>query len=191
MDQAASEFAELVTRARVGDSQAVDTLVRLYEQAVRVFARVHLGPALQPYLDSMDLVQSVHRSLLVGLRLRKFELTGPQNLVNLALTMVRRKIARQWRKHRRQQRRSPEFLPELLSTLSSAEPARVAQNHDSIVKLCQHLSDKEQQIIELRLQGFTNAESAQQLGVNVDTLRATLSRLRRRLGEAGIMEELL
>jgi RNA polymerase sigma-70 factor (ECF subfamily) len=187
----ASEFADLLARARAGDTTAVDRLARLYEPEVRIYARVHLGPALRPYLDSMDLVQSVHRSLLLGLRLQKISLTGPEHLVALALTMVRRKIARKWRRLRRQERPPASPLPQLLSSLSGAEPARVAQLHDTLDKLCGQLTEKEQQIIGLRLQGLTTAESARELGMNADVLRVTLSRLRRRLRDAGIMEELL
>jgi RNA polymerase sigma-70 factor (ECF subfamily) len=193
MSTAGDEFAALVAQARAGDTEAVARLARLYEPEVRIFARVHLGPALQPYLDSMDLVQSVHRSLLVGLRLHKFSLEGPENLLALALTMVRRKIARHWRKHRRQQRQDEqaETLPELLTALSGAEPPRVAQRHDALRKLCEQLSEQERRIVELRLEGHTTAAAARELGLNADVLRVLLSRLRRRLREAGVLEELL
>ena len=186
-----ADFTDLIARARAGETAAIATLARLYEPEVRIYARVHLGPALRPYLDSMDLVQSVHRSLLVGLRHQKFALTGPEHLVALALTMVRRKIARKWRRHQRQDRHLTTSLPQLLSTLSCAEPPAVAQLQDSLEKLCARLSDKDQQIIQLRLQGLTTAESASALGMTADVFRVTLSRLRRRLRDAGVLEELL
>jgi RNA polymerase sigma-70 factor (ECF subfamily) len=62
------DFAALIARAQAGDPTALAELVRRYESRVRLVARVLLGKALQPYLDSMDLVQSVHRSLLGGPR---------------------------------------------------------------------------------------------------------------------------
>src|SRR5437867_7881602 len=100
----ANDFAALLARARGGDRQALEQLARQYEPKVRIVARVLLGPALRPYLDSMDLVQSVHRSLMLGLRVKKYDLAGPENLVALAVTLVRRKVARQWRHLQRQQR---------------------------------------------------------------------------------------
>ena len=42
----------------------MEELVAAYEPEVRLVARVRLGTALRPYLDSVDLVQSVHRSVL-------------------------------------------------------------------------------------------------------------------------------
>src|SRR5436853_3971640 len=103
MADAGDDFVTLLAQARGGDQQALQQLVHQYEPKVRLVARVLLGPALRPYLDSVDLVQSVHKSLMLGLRDDKYELSTPENLLALALTLVRRKVARQWRRHRRQQ----------------------------------------------------------------------------------------
>src|SRR3954463_712959 len=100
----AQEFEALLALARAGDRSALEQLARQYEPKVRLVARVLLGPALRPYLDSVDLVQSVHRSLLLGLRDDKFALANPEQLLALALTIVRRKVARQWRQNQRQRR---------------------------------------------------------------------------------------
>src|SRR5690348_16259844 len=104
VSETATSFDDLMSRARGGDGPALAELARQYEPEIRMMARLLLGPALRPYLDSMDLVQSVHRSLLVGLRQGKYEFSGPDRLVALALTMIRRKVARKWRRHRQQQR---------------------------------------------------------------------------------------
>src|SRR3954447_15322389 len=95
MSASREQFAELMERARQGEAAALEELARLYEPEVRILAHVLIGPALRPHLDSMDLVQSVHKSLTVGLRQGKLDLSAPENLLALALTMVRRKVARQ------------------------------------------------------------------------------------------------
>src|SRR5262245_57385672 len=104
MPDTAGEFEDLLVRARGGDREALAQLATKYEPKVRLVARVLLGPALRTHLDSLDLVQSVHKSLLIGLRQNRFDLATPENLMALALTLVRRKVARQWRRIRRQQR---------------------------------------------------------------------------------------
>src|SRR5262245_24241491 len=48
----ADDFTSLMARARGGDRDAADRLIREYEPKVRLVARVLLGPALRPYLDS-------------------------------------------------------------------------------------------------------------------------------------------
>lgn len=177
----------------------MEQLVRHYEPEVRLVARVRLGAALRPYLDSMDLVQSVHRSLILGLREDKFDISSPEKLVALALMMVRRKIARHWRRHRRQQRlshggpASVENLPQLLVSVSSSDsdPQVVASLRDQTERLMSTLDDTERRLIELRLEGCTTAEVGRQLGLDPDVLRVRLSRLRRRLRQKGLLTEWL
>jgi RNA polymerase sigma-70 factor (ECF subfamily) len=197
MSQAADEFTGLLARARGGDPEALAELVRQYEPEVRIVARVLLGPALRPYLDSLDLVQSVHRSLLLGLRHGQVDVSRPERLVALAVTIVRRKIARHWRRHQRQKRwdaagEAGALAGRLVELASAADdPAGAAQLRDSLRHLCEHLDAAERRTLELRLQGYSTAEVARQLGQDADVLRVRLSRLRQRLRDQGVLEELL
>jgi RNA polymerase sigma-70 factor (ECF subfamily) len=196
--KSAEEFATLLARARRNDTSAVAELVERYEAKVRLVARVLLGPALRPYLDSMDLVQSVHRSLLVGMRESKFAISSPEHLIALATTMVRRKVARQWRHMRRQERldagpTTSANMPALLNTLASgeADPARSAQATDTLRRVWDGLDTLEQHILELRLDGHSTSEIAAAVGLNPIALRVRLSRLRKRLAAAGVLDDLL
>src|SRR5262245_35944565 len=90
--QPGDDFTGLLARVRRGDEAALAQLVARYEGIVRRAARNLLGPSMRPYLDSLDVVQSVHRSLLIGLRHDKFDISTPDNLIGLAVTMVRRKV---------------------------------------------------------------------------------------------------
>jgi RNA polymerase sigma-70 factor (ECF subfamily) len=198
MAQAPDDFGVLLASARRGDVNALSQLTQQYEAKVRIVARVLLGPALRPYLDSMDLVQSVHRSLMLGLRQAKFDISNPDQLVALALTMVRRKAARHWR-HLQRQKRLDSGLAEtsdlamLLTSLSSPEmdPARAAQFNDSVRSLCASMDETERRMMDLRLQGHTTAEIAAALGLNPITLRVRMTRLRQRLQAAGVLDEWL
>jgi RNA polymerase sigma-70 factor (ECF subfamily) len=191
-------FADLLRQARDGDPAALEQLARTYEKDVRIAARVLLGPALRPHLDSLDLVQSVHRTLLLGLRQDKFDVSSPAKLVALAMTIVRRKVARKWREHRRQSRLSSpsaptEALHDVLATLRSTEddPSRAAQVRDAVDRLCGGLDADDRQLLELRLDGWTTAEAARRMGQNPDVLRVRLSRLRKQLHEHGVLSEWL
>jgi RNA polymerase sigma-70 factor (ECF subfamily) len=196
MPDAAGSFAALLARARQGDVAALAELARQYEPEVRIVARVLLGPALRPYLDSMDLVQSVHRSLMVGLRRGRFDLAGPEQLIALAVVIVRRKVGRHWRRHQRQRRldaattQGPD-LAQTLTALSGSDPARTAQLNDAIQHLCANLDGTERGVMELRMQGYSTAEIARALGLNADVLRVRLSRLRLRLRAGGVLDEWL
>jgi RNA polymerase sigma-70 factor (ECF subfamily) len=192
------DFGVLLACARQGDANALTQIAQQYEAKVRIVARVLLGPALRPYLDSMDLVQSVHRSLMLGLRQDKFDISNPEKLMALALTMVRRKVARKWRHLQRQKRLESRIaesdqLANLLTSLSSPEmePARAAQFNDSVRNLCSGMDETERRMMDLRLQGHTTGEIATALGLNPIALRVRMTRLRQRLQAAGVLDDWL
>ncbi len=188
------EFADLLLQARAGDTEAQSRLCREYERQVYIVVRVLLGPMLRPHLDSIDLVQSVHRSLLAGIRDEKFELTTPQGLIALACTMVRRKVARKWRKIRRQSASGSgpsdsQLLCRTLRGLYSRErsPADMVQYDDSLEKLCESLNPIERQMLERKLEGYTTGEVAEHLGLHPVAVRVRWSRLRERLAAQDIL----
>ena len=107
------DFLELLARVRGGDDSAAAELVQRYERAVLRSVRSRLGKSMRSAMDSMDVMQSVHRSLLTGVKNQRFQLRTPQQLIGLAVVMVQRKVARHWRKLKqfpddRQPRRRPE-----------------------------------------------------------------------------------
>lgn len=192
-----SQFQADVQRARCGDREAITRLVQHYEPKVRVVARVILGRALQPHLDSLDLVQSVHRSLLLALRTREYDFTDSNQLVALAVTMVRRKAARHWRRIQRQEPldagNQREQLPLLLASLSDQRggPEEETQFLDQIDWLCRQMDAVERRMLEMRLQGFTSAEVAAELGMHAVAVRVRWTRLRKRLHESGVTSDWL
>jgi len=158
------------------------------------------GPALRPYLDSVDLAQSVHKSIVTGLRESRFDIAGPDQLVGLAITILRRKAARHWRHLQRQRRlsgdgsnRSTDDLPGVLSALSSpgVDPADEVQFRDQLARLCEHLDETERRVLDLRLEGYTPSEIADQIGVSRVALRVRLTRLRQRLQASGAITDWL
>ncbi len=194
----ANDFDELLKRARSGDESAMAALVERYEPEVRMVARVRLGAALRRHLDSVDLVQSVHKSLMLGLRADRYDISTPEQLIALALTIVRRKVSRQWRKLKRQQSLSgggsgSENLPDLIASLSASDsdPAQIVSVREATAHVLSRMNETETRVIELRLEGHTTAEVARRLGLDADVLRVKLSRLRRQLRERGVMNELL
>jgi RNA polymerase sigma-70 factor (ECF subfamily) len=198
MPEAAEEFGDLLARARRGEQEALTLLVQQYEPKVRMVARVLLGPALRPHLDSVDLVQSLHKSLLLGLRQGKYAISGPDSLLALALTLVRRKAARHWRRLRRYRRLGSGSgetgsTADLLTSLSSPrdDPSQAAQFHDQVEHLWANMNEVERRLLELRLEGYTTAEVALMLGLSTVALHVRLTRLRQRLRASGVLDDWL
>jgi len=114
------------------------------------------------------------------------------------MTLLRRKVARHWRRLRKQKRfeaggSSPELLPQILAELSTpqADPAEVVEFRDELERLCRRLDVMDRQILALRLDGYTPAEIAEQLDMNHVTLRVRVIRLRERLNSTGVLQDWL
>jgi RNA polymerase sigma-70 factor (ECF subfamily) len=175
-------FADLVARAGRGDENALTRLLEYCEPKFRIIARVSLGPLLRPQLDTLDLVQSMKRMLIPGLRAGLYELDSPDQLVALAATIIRRKVALYWR---RQKKQAVLHLAE--QALGSAEDSLVEhriqdwENEEFLTRLLESLSEEEQQLFRMQLEGLTIVEIARHLGCRPGPLRARLSRLRKKL----------
>jgi len=182
--EAADDLPALLARVQAGDEAALMLLLQRYEPRLRTAARVLLGPLLRPHLDSLDLVQSVHRILVPGLREGKFDFAGPEQLVAMALTVLRRKVAHSWRKLKSNESLDVDAAP-LATDHADDDPARSAQARDGLEHLLSRVSEDERQLLELRLEGLSSTEIAARLGCDAHVLRARLSRLRQRLRDAG------
>jgi RNA polymerase sigma-70 factor (ECF subfamily) len=147
----------------------------------------------------MDLLQSVHRSVLIGLRMEQYQFSSPDKLIALACTILRRKVAKKWRHYRRQHAldHAPQAdaasLSQLLSGISNREtdPALIAQFDDQLADLCSKLTESDRLMLEMRLDGFSNQEVADKLGLHTVALRVRWSRLRKRLTNLGVSRELI
>ena len=195
-DGPANEYAEILARASHGDDAAMAEIARRYEAKVRVVARVMLGRALRSYVDSVDLVQSVHKSVLVGLRNQRFAISDPDKLTALAVLIARRKVARHWRKMQRQHRLSAargdeadgdDAVKDLASSQNPVpDPAATVEARDQIAQISRHLGDLDRRILELRSLDYNAPEIADRLAIAPVVVRVRLTRLRQKLQGFGI-----
>lgn len=184
-------FSALLESAKQGNVQALDELVRLYEPEVRMVARMRLSSALRQHLDSVDLVQSVHKSILLGISNNRFDISSPEKLIALALTMVRHKTAKHWRKHQRQKNvreSDPKALTDFFMDLESNQPSaeQVSERREVVEQVLRDIDSIEREIIAHRIRGHSTAETARLLELDPDVLRVKLSRLRKKLRGRGI-----
>ena len=196
MLETSSEFAALLSQARQGDAASIKLLVDRYENIIRRAARALLGSQMRPFLDSLDIVQSVHRSLLIGLRRDKFDINSPGNLIALALTLVRRKVARHWRKLQHQPRVAAGTGSDSALDLDHLPGPNVdtvtdVAFNEQVQRFLNNLEPLDRELVELRLQGHSTADVARKLNLDSRFLRVRLGRLRKRLREQGLIEEWL
>src|SRR3954452_5725988 len=92
-------FRDLIARVRAGDEEATADLVRHYEPSIRRVVRFRLADSrLRQALGSMDGCQSVLASFFVRAASGQFDLTQPEALVRLLVTMARNRLASQARR---------------------------------------------------------------------------------------------
>jgi RNA polymerase sigma factor (sigma-70 family) len=189
------DFAGLLARVRGGDDVAAAELVQRYERAVLRSVRSRLSRSMRGALDSMDVMQSVHRSLLTGVKNERFQLTTPQQLIGLAVVMVQRKVARHWRKLKRLpagagQATGSDSAPSLEAIASDqSAPSEIATANDLLERVLSQLGSFDRQLVRLKLAGNSSVESAAILGHEPAFIRMRWSRLRQMLRRCGYNEE--
>jgi RNA polymerase sigma factor (sigma-70 family) len=185
------DFADLLARVRGGDDVATAELVRRYERAVLRSVRSRLSQSMRGAMDSMDVMQSVHRSLLTGVKNERFQLTTPQQLIGLAVMMVQRKVARHWRKLKRfptiGSHSTGSGSTPVLEVISSDEapPSEIAMANDLLERFLSQLDDFDRELVRLKLAGHSSVESATILGRDPAFVRMRWSRLRQLLRARG------
>jgi RNA polymerase sigma-70 factor (ECF subfamily) len=194
MHASEDSFDALLNQVRSGSEAALLQLVQKYEHEVRLAARMLLGSKLRRHVDSIDLVQSVHFTLVEGLQQGKFQITTPDKLVSLAVTIVRRKIINHWRRQERHERWQSAESPTNPSDTAAWDdlqvgPAEVAEQKDAVEFILHQLQGTDRKLIELRLEGLTTAEIAERLGIDSHLLRVRLGRLRERLRVRGLLND--
>lgn len=193
MDAEPENLDALLARIRGGDESALAEVLQRYEPQLRLAARVMLGPRLRTQLDSLDLVQSVHRVLLPGLRVGKYDVTSISKLLALARTVVRRKVIRNWRRMNREQATETSKTADQERTNSvgsphTGDPFPIVALNDLQQHILSGLTGSERELIELRIQGYSTVEIAEQLQCDAHALRARFGRLRQRLRKVGFSE---
>jgi RNA polymerase sigma factor (sigma-70 family) len=187
-------FLELLARVRGGDDTAAAELVQRYERVVLRSVRSRLGKSMRSAMDSMDVMQSVHRSLLTGVKNERFRFATPQELIGLAVVMVQRKVARHWRKLKQfpldRGAAAGQSVATALEAIASDEsaPAEMAAASDLLERLLGQLGSLDRQLVRLKLDGHSSVEAAKILGREPAFIRMRWSRLRQVLRDGGYLD---
>jgi RNA polymerase sigma-70 factor (ECF subfamily) len=174
-------FRELIDCVRRGDEEAAAELVKRYEPAIRRAARVRLrDPRLGRLLDSMDICQSVMASFFVRAALGQFELSTPEQLLSLLVTMTRNKVARQARLQQAEKRDHRRVVTGIDANRDFAapdpSPSRQVAARELLDEARRLLNTDERALLERRERGDEWAAIAAELGGSPDALRVRLAR---------------
>ncbi|MEM9588065.1 MAG: ECF-type sigma factor [Planctomycetota bacterium] len=201
MEISPQDFSDLVARVREGDEEATATLWENYFQQLVRIAAGRLPANLRRSRDEEDIALSAFHSFIAGVRRDQFpDLSGPDNLWGLLITLTSRKVHAHLRHQTRQKRGGGVVRGESVF-LDSAGDARGeglggitddAQSADmkaELAEACESLleqlaDDQLRQIAVLRMDGFLVDEIAEQLELSKRAVERRLQLIRKTWSEA-------
>jgi len=186
-----SSFDDLVGRLGRGDQDAATELFERYAGRLIALARSRLDTRLCQKIDPEDVLQSAFRSFFARHSDGKLELKNWESLWGLLVQITLRKCGRKVRIFRGPTRDIRREQGQRLGEDSSASelefmaqdpsPSDAAVLSETVEKIMASLNERERQVLELRLQGYTVPEISTQVGRTEYTVYGVLARIRKRL----------
>ncbi len=176
-----ADFADFLRRIRAGDDAAAEELVARFEPLIRREARMRIADdRLNRAFDSVDVSQSVLAKFFSRASTGGYELSQPEQLTRLLVTMARNRLNSRARRERCQVRdvRRLAAKPGVLDEVADARPSpcEIVSRKEQLDRVKSSLTEEELAIFELRSIGLSWDEVATQLGGNVQARRMQLSR---------------
>jgi RNA polymerase sigma-70 factor (ECF subfamily) len=188
---AASSFHDLLAQLRRGDNAAAAAIFERYRRRLIGLARQQLDGRLQRKMDPEDVVQSVFRTIFRRLADGEFELGDWDSLWGLLTCVTVRKCGR-WKKHFQAQTRDVhrEADPPARAKDSGSgwefldrepTPEEVVVLGETVQQVLRGLTDGEEQVVTMSLQGYSAAEVSREVGFTEAKVYRVLRLVRGRL----------
>jgi RNA polymerase sigma-70 factor (ECF subfamily) len=185
MSESVEEKA-LVELYKKGDENAARIIVERYIDRLVTLARRRLSQRLSSRVDPEDIVQSAFRSFFVRAREGRFVFAEQDDLCKLLVRITLHKTLRQVAFHKAakrdpgQETEQGEHHQERLLALLDGEPTPEAEVAflDQLEHFFRQLRSEERQILEMRMQGYTNEEIGQKLGLYDRKIRRVIEHVR-------------
>lgn len=176
----------LIDRCRAGDDDAARILFDRFVDRLLLLAQRRIGQRFCGRIDPEDVVQSVFQTFFLRLREDRFTFQEHDDLFKLLVRITVHKTLRQIAYHQAAKRdaglESPhgDHTQERLMAVAGDEPSPevVVTFMDLLDTFLDKLPDQERRVLELRLQGYSSEEIAQQLGIYDRKVRRVLERIR-------------
>jgi RNA polymerase sigma-70 factor (ECF subfamily) len=176
----------LVDRCRAGDADAARQLFERYVDRLVAVARRRLSQPITSRVDPEDIVQSVFRTFFGRLKGGQFQLDQQNDLCKLLVRITVNKTLRQvaYQKAAKrdpgQETHADEGDRESVLQLLARDPApeEAVAFLDQLEHFLLNLTPDERRILEMRMQGYSNEEICNELGIYDRKIRRVLERIR-------------
>ncbi len=173
------EFATLMQRIREGSQEAAQELFERYGPHIFRVVRRQLHRNLRSKYDSADFAQAVWASFFaVHPARRSFD--GPEALISYLAELAKNKVIDATRQRfrtvkynvgREESLERSETVKRQLPTSREPTPSQVVRAKERWDQIVANLSENQQRVITLLLEGYTHQEIAEELDLNERTIR--------------------
>jgi RNA polymerase sigma factor (sigma-70 family) len=175
-------FQATLQRAIAGSQDDIRRLIDEYGHCIQRVVRRRLDTRLRSKFDSIDFVQMVWASFFRdAARLERFG--TPEEFVRFLVTMARNKVVDEERRRLMGARyncshdTSYDESENPAGTASGATPSQFAIAREELEKMVATESDRDREVIRLRISGASFVEISKALGINERTARRVIRRL--------------
>lgn len=178
-----------------GDERVVAEFWEIYGVRLQKLADRHLNARLQRRLGPEDVVQSACRTFLRRAQKGEFQLSDVESLWRLMSAITLAKVRQLARFHSREKRSIHRESPASIGTRSNPgieqqiatgepTPEDVAEFAEQLEQLLSEMDEEEKQLVQFKLENYTNLEIAEKMACSERTVRRILMRVRSRLTRA-------
>ena len=192
MAEQEQDWPTLLRGLRDGQGWAVEQFYADYATSLERLAAKHLSSPIRRRVGPEDIVQSACRTFFRRAKEGQFQLEDSEGLWRLLTVITLAKVREQTRFHLRQRRSlkgeahldsSVDGRPAFSPAGDDLPPEAAAEFSEQFQLLLGSLSEEEQQVVDLKLQQFTNDEVAAKLGCSERTVRRLVKKIQSRLTE--------
>ena len=178
-----------IRRVAEGDEEAGMQFWSDYGLRLQKLAQQNLSSHMQRRFAAEDVVQSVCRTFIRRARVGHFDVPEAGKLWNLLCAITLNKLRSYARFHEQQKRRvsdevnlkDGQSIREPFTSGIELSPDDAAVFSDVLDQLFDHLDEQEQQLVELKLQQYTNDEISERLKCSERTIRRVVKRVQSKL----------
>jgi RNA polymerase sigma-70 factor (ECF subfamily) len=181
-------FDGVLERLRAGDDDAAAEIFSRYANRLILLARSRLQGPIRQKVDPEDVTQSVFRSFFVRQAEGQFQLDDWDSLWSLLVRITLRKCGKRTRQlyagirdARRETssiRTNDQSRCVYEAIAREPTPQEAASLTETLEQLVQRLEDTQQQMIVLRLQGYTVKEISREVGRTERSVHRVLAKVR-------------
>lgn len=190
-DEARNSFDDAIRRLDAGDNDAAAEIFRRFSRRLRGLAQSRLSQKAKQKVDPEDITQSVFRSFFVKQRVGRFQLDGWEGLWALLVVITLRKCGRRVATYAAACRDLRREMPARFSADDTHDawdtvtrdptPQEAAELAETLEHLMQGMDERSQNILSLRLQGYSILEISERVGRTERTVHRALAGIRQRL----------